>query len=80
VYRVEEEKAEKSDAKGESKSNTRDSGLQAAAKVVPVTLGIETRDKVELLSGPNEGDTIVLDGGYGLSDGAKVEVKDKAKQ
>jgi RND family efflux transporter MFP subunit len=80
VYRVEDEKAEKSDAKGESKSNTKDSGPRAAAKVVPVTLGIETRDKIELLSGPNEGDTVVLDGGYGLSDGAKVAVKDKAKQ
>lgn len=45
------------------------------AKVVPVTLGIETPDKVELLSGVNEGDAIIRDGGYGLPDGAKVKVK-----
>src|SRR5262249_17973539 len=74
LYRVEEEKAQKPDGKTETKS---ESGGGKVAKVVPVTLGIETPDKVELLSGPHEGDTVVLEGGYGLPDGAKVKDKDK---
>jgi RND family efflux transporter MFP subunit len=44
------------------------------ANVAPVTLGLETPDHVEILSGINEGDTIILTGGYGLSDKAKVSV------
>jgi RND family efflux transporter MFP subunit len=44
------------------------------ANVVPVTLGIEMPDRDEILSGPKEGDTIILTGGYGLSDKAKVTV------
>jgi membrane fusion protein, multidrug efflux system len=44
------------------------------ANVAPVTLGIETPDRVEILSGVKEGDTIILAGGYGLSDKAKVSV------
>jgi membrane fusion protein (multidrug efflux system) len=80
VYRVEEEKPDKTDAKSEAKSEVKEddkakSGPQTVAKVVPVTLGIETPDKVEVLSGPNEGDTIVVVGGYGLPDGADVKVK-----
>jgi RND family efflux transporter MFP subunit len=45
-----------------------------AANVVPVTLGIEAPDRDEILSGVKEGDTIILTGGYGLSDKAKVAV------
>jgi|ERR1017187_442728 RND family efflux transporter MFP subunit len=44
------------------------------ANVAPVTLGLETPDRVEVLSGVNDGDTIILTGGYGLSDKAKVSV------
>ncbi len=44
------------------------------ATVAPVTLGIETPDHVEILSGVKDGDTIILTGGYGLSDKAKVSV------
>ena len=44
------------------------------ANVAPVTLGLETPDRVEVLSGVKEGDTIILTGGYGLSDKAKVAV------
>lgn len=44
------------------------------ANVVPVTLGIEAPDRDEILSGLKEGDTIILTGGYGLSDKAKVTV------
>jgi len=45
------------------------------AEAVPVKLGIETKDRVELLSGAEEGETIILGGGYGLPEHAKVKVK-----
>lgn len=45
------------------------------AEAVPVKLGLETQDRVELLSGPKEGETIILSGGYGLPDHAKIKVK-----
>ncbi len=45
------------------------------AEAVPVKLGIETQDRVELLSGVKEGDTVILSGGYGLESGAPVKVR-----
>jgi membrane fusion protein, multidrug efflux system len=45
------------------------------ATAVQVTLGIETPDRVELLSGVDEGDSVILTGGYGLGDKAKIKVK-----
>ena len=42
---------------------------------VPVQLGIQTKDNVEILSGVQEGDTVIVDGGYGLPEKAKVHVK-----
>jgi RND family efflux transporter MFP subunit len=45
------------------------------ATAVPVALGIETPDRVELLSGVKEGESVILTGGYGLGDKAKVKVK-----
>jgi RND family efflux transporter MFP subunit len=48
-------------------------GENAAA--VEVELGIETPDIVEILSGVKEGDKIILTGGYGLEDKAKVKVQ-----
>jgi RND family efflux transporter MFP subunit len=45
------------------------------ATAVPVKLGIETPDRVELLSGVKEGDNVILTGGYGLGDKAKIKVK-----
>jgi len=44
------------------------------ANVAPITIGIETPDRVEILNGVSDGDTIILTGGYGLSDKAKVTV------
>ena len=44
------------------------------ANVAPVVLGIETPDRAEVLSGVKEGDSIILTGGYGLTDKAKVIV------
>jgi RND family efflux transporter MFP subunit len=40
-----------------------------------VTLGIETTDRVELLSGVKEGETVILTGGYGLGDKSKISVQ-----
>lgn len=45
------------------------------ADAVPVRLGIQTKNWVEVLSGVKEGEAIVLRGGYGLSARAKVAVK-----
>jgi len=45
------------------------------AEAVPVKLGIQTQDRVELLSGAQEGESIVLTGAYGLGDSAKIKVK-----
>lgn len=46
-----------------------------SATAAPVRLGIETSDRVELLDGVKEGDTVIFTGGYGLGDKAKVSVK-----
>jgi len=46
-----------------------------AAEAVPVKLGIETRDRVELLFGVQAGETVILNGGYGLGEKAKIKVK-----
>jgi RND family efflux transporter MFP subunit len=57
---------------------------QDSAKAVPVKLGMETKDRVELLpaesGGVKEGDTIILAGGYGLGDNAKIETKPQSVQ
>jgi len=45
------------------------------AEAVPVKLGLETKNRVELLSGAQEGETIILGGGYGLPAQAKIKVK-----
>lgn len=45
------------------------------AEAVPVELGIETQDRVEVLSGAQEGETVILSGGYGLGGQAKIKVK-----
>lgn len=45
------------------------------ATAADVTLGIQTKGRVEILTGVNEGDTIILTGGYGLPDTAKVHAK-----
>jgi RND family efflux transporter MFP subunit len=45
------------------------------AESVGVELGAQTKDKVEIVSGVKEGDTLILTGGYGLPEKAKVKVK-----
>jgi membrane fusion protein (multidrug efflux system) len=45
------------------------------AKAVPVTLGLQSPDRIEILSGVQQGDNVILTGGFGLPDGAQVQVK-----
>lgn len=45
------------------------------ADSVAVKVGVQTKDRAEILEGVSEGDTIVLAGGYGLPEKAKVHVK-----
>jgi len=49
------------------------SGNSATAS--PVQLGIETKERVELLAGAKEGDSVILTGGYGLGDKATVRIR-----
>ena len=44
------------------------------AESVPVQLGIQSKDQVEILSGVQEGEKVILAGGYGLPEKAKVHV------
>jgi len=53
---------------------------QDSATAVPVKLGIETKDRVELADGAvKEGDSVILAGGYGLADQAKIQTKPQSK-
>lgn len=45
------------------------------AEQVGVEVGVQTKDKAQILSGVSEGDTVVVTGGYGLPEKAKVHVK-----
>lgn len=46
-----------------------------SATAIRVKLGIETKELAEILEGVKEGDTVILTGGYGLSDTAKIQTK-----
>ncbi|HXJ16784.1 MAG TPA: efflux RND transporter periplasmic adaptor subunit [Candidatus Polarisedimenticolia bacterium] len=50
-----------------------------SATAVPVELGIETKESIELLSGVQEGQTVILTGGYGLGDKANIRVRSQAQ-
>jgi len=45
-----------------------------------IKVGIRARDKVEITSGLNGGETIVIEGNYALPDGAKVEIAGEGKE
>jgi MFS family permease len=45
------------------------------AEAVGVKLGIENQDRVELLSGAQEGEVVILTGAYGLGASAQIKVK-----
>jgi membrane fusion protein, multidrug efflux system len=54
---------------------------QDSATAVAVKLGIETKERVELADGNvKEGDTVILAGGYGLADQAKIQQKPQPNQ
>jgi len=48
---------------------------QDEAEFVPVELGVQTKDEAQILSGLQEGDTVILSGGYGLPEKTKVRLK-----
>jgi len=45
-------------------------------KVVPVKIGREWDETVEVLSGLEEGDSVVLNPEKGLADGARIQIKE----
>ncbi len=45
------------------------------ATAVPVTLGLESQDRVEILSGVEADETIILTGGYGLGERAQIKIE-----
>lgn len=49
------------------------------ATAVPVTLGIETTDADEITGGISEGQSVILTGGYGLEDKAKISASAPAQ-
>jgi RND family efflux transporter MFP subunit len=49
------------------------------AESVAVELGARAKDRVEIISGVNVGDTLILSGGYGLPEKAKVKIKGAEK-
>ena len=42
---------------------------------VAVQVGVQAKDRAEILSGVQEGDVVIVSGGYGLPEKAKVRVK-----
>jgi multidrug efflux pump subunit AcrA (membrane-fusion protein) len=47
---------------------------QNVARERKVTIGIRSGDKIEIVEGLQEGDTVVVEGNFALSDGTKVEI------
>lgn len=45
------------------------------AEFTPVEVGVQTKDQAQLTSGVSEGDTVILTGGYGLPEKARVRQK-----
>jgi RND family efflux transporter MFP subunit len=41
-----------------------------------VTVGLQNAEMVEVLSGVEEGDLVIVEGNYGLEDGAQIEIKE----
>lgn len=54
---------------------------QNVAHETKVTVGIRTSDEIEIVEGLQGGETVVIEGNFGLADGTKVEVaKDEEKK
>lgn len=45
------------------------------AEFTPVEVGVQTKDQAQLTSGVSEGDTVIVTGGYGLPEKARVRQK-----
>ena len=43
----------------------------------PVTLGLQNTTVVEVLTGLSEGDVVIVEGNYGLGDGAPVRIAER---
>ena len=54
-------------------------GPDGRAHRVPVTLGLRTQDQVQVISGLHPGDTVIISGGYALSDGLRISVIQASK-
>lgn len=54
-------------------------GENNTAQKKEVTLGLQNTDLVEIVKGLQEGDLVVVDGNYGLIEGARLEVKEVIK-
>jgi hypothetical protein len=52
---------------------------ESVAHEQKVAVGVRTPDKVEITSGLQGGETVVIEGNYGLPDGTKVEVSEAKK-
>lgn len=49
-------------------------GADSVAHETKVTVGVRTRDKMEITSGLNGGEQVITEGNFSLADGTKVEV------
>lgn len=49
---------------------------ESVAHQTKVTVGIRTPDRVEIISGLKEGETVVVEGSYALPDGSKVKISE----
>jgi len=53
---------------------------QSIAHETKVTVGIRTSDKMEITSGLQGGETVVIEGNFSLPDGTKVEISKDEKE
>jgi multidrug efflux pump subunit AcrA (membrane-fusion protein) len=53
---------------------------QSVAHETKVTIGIRTRDKMEITDGLKGGETVVIEGNFSLADGTKVEISKGEKE
>jgi HlyD family secretion protein len=55
-------------------------GKDGLAHETKVKTGIKNADKIQILSGLNGGEDIIIEGNYALPDGAKVEIADETEE
>lgn len=54
-------------------------GSDGAAHKRPVKVGLHTAERVQILSGVNTADMVIVEGGFGLDEGTKVKVGEKSE-